>query len=94
MRITRENVEAARDIANQMTEFIDDLDSNAETWLDEEVDADERTDARDIIEQSIENLNDLGRQFIELGDKWAFYETATTKKLKARIAELEEKVSK
>lgn len=67
MKITKDNVSNIRDILIDVTQdsgqaFID----AAEIWLDEDCDADERRDAREEIENSIEELSTHLEDLMEL----------------------------
>lgn len=92
MRITRDNVEAVKDLARQIADLADDIESSGDQWLDEDEDEETRAEARNDLEASLEELDGACRSIVELSDRWAFYETATSKKLKARIAELEKEL--
>lgn len=68
MRLTKDNVSQLRgfleDLGSTSSEIID----AAETWLEDENDADERRDARDVLEDQISTLIEQTTELLGLVD--------------------------
>jgi len=62
MRITRDNVESARERAENLIEALERFRDAAETWLEEPdaENADERRSAREEMEGALDELESLG----------------------------------
>jgi hypothetical protein len=56
MRVTRDNIEELQAAIERVEEVSAEIRDACETWLDTEAEKDDRADARDTIEGSIEEL--------------------------------------
>lgn len=56
MKVTRDNMENLRERMQAVADAWGELEEPIDTWLDEDTDREERTDARETIDQELETL--------------------------------------
>lgn len=68
MRVTKDNVETMRAHLEDIEATASQITDAAETWLDDENDADERREARDELENQIPALIEQANELLSLID--------------------------